>query len=564
MGKVTLAGITHRSTCPFAIFPFAVLPFTLSPTMNQFRRLLIPVLVLLITTAAFCSAYNARPKLVVVIVVDQLRGDMIERYHDQFVEGGFRLLMDRGAWFSSCYYNYANLRTAPGHSTIGTGTYSLGHGIFANEWYDPTQKKVVSSVEDSTTKLLGAEVGGSGSSPHNLLSDTIGDELKLATGGKARVFGVALKDRAAILPVGFSADAAFWIDHDNGAWLTSTYYAKAAPDWVLKFNTERRGEKYANISWKDSEGKVLRSTALEQNGKKVSFYDAVGATPFAADYTFEFVRELVDNEKLGSGPNTDLLVVSLSNNDILQHKVGPDSPQEKELMLATDRQLAAFFAYLGRQVGLANVAIALTADHGGAPAPDYAKSLRIPADGFDPKKFRADLNRILSTKLGKTAEYVRGYDHPNVYLDETAFAAVNMQEAAAEIAAGEALKQLGALGYVTKSQLAAGDVPNTVFREKYLNSYSPYGPWYVFSIPKPFLIGYTTGTDHSLPYTYDTHVPLAFFGVSFKPGQYREKVETVDLAATIASLLGINPPASAVGRPLHEAFVDARPQETTR
>jgi predicted AlkP superfamily pyrophosphatase or phosphodiesterase len=564
MGKVTLAGITSRSTCPFAIFPFAVLPFTLSPTMNQFRRLLIPVLVLLITTAAFCSAYNARPKLVVVIVVDQLRGDMIERYHDQFVEGGFRLLMDRGAWFSSCYYNYANLRTAPGHSTIGTGTYSLGHGIFANEWYDPTQKKVVSSVEDSTTKLLGAEVGGSGSSPHNLLSDTIGDELKLATGGKARVFGVALKDRAAILPVGFSADAAFWIDHDNGAWLTSTYYAKAAPDWVLKFNTERRGEKYANISWKDSEGKVLRSTALEQNGKKVSFYDAVGATPFAADYTFEFVRELVDNEKLGSGPNTDLLVVSLSNNDILQHKVGPDSPQEKELMLATDRQLAAFFAYLGRQVGLANVAIALTADHGGAPAPDYAKSLRIPADGFDPKKFRADLNRILSTKLGKTAEYVRGYDHPNVYLDETAFAAVNIQEAAAEIAAGEALKQLGALGYVTKSQLAAGDVPNTVFREKYLNSYSPYGPWYVFSIPRPFLIGYTTGTDHSLPYTYDTHVPLAFFGVSFKPGQYREKVETVDLAATIASLLGINPPASAVGRPLHEAFVDARPQETTR
>ncbi len=564
MGKVTLAGITSRITCPFAIFPFAVLPFTLSPTMNQFRRLLIPVLVLLITTAAFCSAYNARPKLVVVIVVDQLRADMIERYHDQFVEGGFRLLMDRGAWFSSCYYNYANLRTAPGHSTIGTGTYSLGHGIFANEWYDPTQKKVVSSVEDSTTKLLGAEVGGSGSSPHNLLSDTIGDELKLATGGKARVFGVALKDRAAILPVGFSADAAFWIDHDNGAWLTSTYYAKTAPDWVLKFNTERRGEKYANISWKDSEGKVLRSTALEQNGKKVSFYDAVGATPFAADYTFEFVRELVDNEKLGSGPNTDLLVVSLSNNDILQHKVGPDSPQEKELMLATDRQLAAFFAYLGRQVGLANVAIALTADHGGAPAPDYAKSLRIPADGFDPKKFRADLNRILSTKLGKTAEYVRGYDHPNVYLDETAFAAVNMQEAAAEIAAGEALKQLGALGYVTKSQLAAGDVPNTVFREKYLNSYSPYGPWYVFSIPRPFLIGYTTGTDHSLPYTYDTHVPLAFFGVSFKPGQYREKVETVDLAATIASLLGINPPASAVGRPLHEAFVDARPQETTR
>ncbi|HEX6881004.1 MAG TPA: alkaline phosphatase family protein, partial [Terriglobales bacterium] len=475
--------------------------------MNSLRRALVPFVVLFLTTAAFCSAYNARPKLVVIIVVDQLRGDMIERYHDQFGEGGFRLLMDRGAWFSSCYYNYANLRTAPGHSTIGTGTYSLGHGIADNEWYDSRQQKIVSSVEDANTTLLGADVKGIGSSPHNLLTDTIGDELKLATGGKARVFGIALKDRAAILPVGYAADEAFWIDHDTGVWLTSSYYAKQAPEWVLKFNGEHRAQKYTNLEWKDSSGKVLRSTALEQNGKKIEFYDAVGATPFAADYTFEFARELIQNEKLGTGAYTDLLSISLSNNDILQHKVGPDSPVEKEMLLATDRQLKEFFSYLGRQIGLANVAIVLTADHGAAPSPAFAKSLRVPAEGFESKKYRTELNRLLSVKLGKTADYVRDYDHPNTYLDESAFADLHLTEAAAERAVGEALKQLGALGYVTKSDLAAGDIPNSVFREKYLNSYSPYGPWYVIATPRPFVVSGLSGTDHSLPYSYDAHVP---------------------------------------------------------
>lgn len=532
--------------------------------MNIPRRILLPALILCLASVAFASAYNARPKLVVVIVVDQLRGDTIERYHDQFGDGGFRLLMDRGAWFSSCYYNYANTRTAPGHSSIGTGTYTLGHGIFANEWYDPARQKIVTSVEDPDTRLIGAEVEGIGSSPRNLLTDTIGDEVKLATGGKSRVFGVALKDRAAILPVGFSADAAYWIDHGTGAWLTSTYYAKQAPDWVLKFNNERRGEKYLNIDWKDASGKVLRTTSLQQNGKKVDFYDAVGATPFAADYTFEFVRELMDNEKLGSGPNTDLLVVSLSNHDILQHKVGPDSDQEKAMMLAIDRQLSAFFGYLGRQIGLANVVIALTADHGAAPLPAYASSLRVPAQSFDPRKYRADLNRALSAKLGKSAEYLLEYDHPNALLNESAFAAVNMQEAAAEKAVGETLKQMGALGYVTKTQLASGDVPNTVFRQKYLNSYSPYGSWYVFAIPRPFTLGTNSGTDHSLPYSYDAHVPLAFFGVFFKPGQYRGATEPIDLAPTIASILGINPPAAATGRVLTESIIETRAQETQR
>lgn len=530
----------------------------------KIRSLAALVLVLLFVTAGFGSTYNGRPKVVVVIVVDQLRGDMIERYHDQFTEGGFRLLMDRGAWFSSCYYDYANLRTAPGHATIGTGTYTLGHGIFANEWIDPDLKKLVTSVEDPKTTLLGAAVAGPGSSPHNLLTDTFGDEAKLATGGKARVFGVALKDRAAILPAGFTANAAFWIDHESGAFLTSTFYMKEAPEWLTRFNAEKRYDKYVNLDWKDPSGKVLRSTALMQNGKKQGFYDVVGPTPYASEYTFEFVRELMENEKIGTGPNTDVLTISLSNNDILEHKVGPDSEQEKAMLLALDRQLSEFFSYLGRQIGLANVVIALTADHGIVTLPSVASAMRLPAEGFVRKKYLSDLNAKLSAKLGKTAEYVQMYDHPNAYLSEAAFSSVNMKEAAAETLVGETLKQMGMLGYVTKTQLAAGDLPNTVFRQKYLNSYSPYGGWYVMGISRPFVIDHPTEAEHSLPYNYDSHVPLAFFGVMFRPGQYRQNVETIDLAPTLSSVMGTNPPASATGRVLHEAFSDARNVENPR
>src|ERR1051325_9093019 len=185
------------------------------------------------------SAYNARPKLIVVIVIDQFRGDYLERYRDQFGEGGFRLFLDHGAYFSNCFYNYANTRTGPGHATLFTGAYSNGHGIADNEWWDPQKKKMVTSVEDDSTKLVGPDGDHAGASPHNLLADTLGDELRLATQGKSRVFGVSLKDRSAILPAGFSGDAAYWIDQQSGAWVTSTYYRNELPHWVQDFNTNR-------------------------------------------------------------------------------------------------------------------------------------------------------------------------------------------------------------------------------------------------------------------------------------------------------------------------------------
>jgi hypothetical protein len=503
---------------------------------------------------ASASAYNARPKLIVVIVIDQFRADYLERYHDQFGDGGFRMFLDRGAYFTDCNYDYANTRTGPGHATLFTGTYTSGHGIVANEWWDPIKKKRVTSVQDDATKVVGIASTAPGSSPHNLLGDTLGDELKLATGGKARVFALSLKDRAAVLPAGFSGDGAYWIDGKSGAWITSTYYRQELPEWALSFNSSHRSDKYWNREWKDGTGNVLGSTAPRKgtDGNPASFYEVVGGTPFANDYEFEFAKELILYEKLGSGPATDLLSISLSANDILGHRVGPDSPQMHSMALELDRQLAEFFTFIGHQVGLANVWIALSADHGVAPLPEFAKTLRLPAANLNDEDVRKQINSLLSKKYAKSADYVRDLDYPLAWLNEDAFA--GRSETDAEAAAGEAMKQVGFRGYFTKSQLARGETPNTDIGRRYAHSYSAYGGWYVMGMSSPFQVGTTSGTDHATAFSYDIHVPLAFYGLAFQPGVYRTHSEPVDLAVTLASLLGINAPTHATGRVLTEAI----------
>jgi len=516
-------------------------------------RILLAALLVFVSLAATpparASAYNAHPKLVVIVVIDQFRGDYLERYRDQFGEGGFRVFLDHGAYFTDCNYDYANTRTAPGHATLFTGSYTSGHGIIANEWWDAQKKKRVTSVEDDTTKLVGAANAGPGASPHNLMSDTLGDELKLATGGKARVFAISLKDRAAVLPAGFSGDGAYWIDRQTGNWITSTYYRSDLPEWVQKFNGSHRADKYWNRDWKDSDGTVLGSTT---QSKDAAFYEVVGGTPLANDYEFEFAKELVLYEKLGAGAATDLLVVSLSANDILGHRVGPDSPQMRGMALALDQSLAEFFNFLGHQIGMANIWMALSADHGIAPLPDFAKSLRLPAGNLDAKGVVGHINSVLSKRYDKKADYILGLDYPLAWLNEDAFG--GKKESDAEADTGEAMRQAGFTGYFTKSQMGRGETPATELGRRYAHSYSPKGGWYVMGIPSPFVVGEGKGTDHATPFSYDTHVPLAFYGLAFQPGTYRTRAEPVDLTTTLASLLGINAPAKATGRVLTEAM----------
>jgi len=533
---------------------------------RQLRSAIALVVLGLWAAASYASAYNAQPKLVVIIVVDQLRGDLLERYHDDFGEGGFRLLMDHGAWFTSCYYNYASTKTAPGHSTIGTGTYVLGHGILANEWWDPKLRRVVTSVEDESTKPLGLAAGSEGekwsASPHNLQTDTIGDELKLATGGRAKVYGIALKDRAAILPVGFAADAAFFLDPQSGAWVTSSYYMQQAPEWLAKFNEGPTRASYLSREVKDAAGKVLRSTAPVTNdkGKQASYFELVGPTPWGNDYTSDVARQLIEHERLGSGAVTDLLSISFSSPDLLGHKVGPDSEEQRMMLLSLDRTLAEFFKYLNAKVGEGNWTVALTADHGIAPMTEVAGKLRIPASHLNPGDLQKKLNDMLKLQYGKEAKYVVLIDYPAIHLDSEAFEAVNVSEIEAEKTVGGMMLKLGFRNYAGKQDMAAGAMSNSIFRQTLLNTYSPLSGWYVVGLMAPFVIGGSAGTNHGVPYSYDAHVPLAFYGERFRAGIYRESVEPVDLAVTLSSLLRINKPASAVGRALDEAFRDNPPR----
>src|SRR5882672_4377051 len=443
-----------------------------SPRSTSVRRYVslatVAALLLASVPASFASAYNAHPKLVVVVIIDQFRGDYLERYRDQFGEGGFRLLLDHGANFTDCNYDYANTRTAPGHATLFSGSYSNGHGIAANEWWDPKRKKMVTSVEDDDTRIVGIPAeqtkNKAGASPHNLLSDTLGDELKLATQGKSRVFGLSLKDRAAILPGGFAADAAYWIEPKSGAWITSTYYRPDLPKWAQEFNSGNRAAKYWDRDWKNNNGDVMRSTAHRKgkDGSDAGFYEVIGSTPFANEYELEFAKELVVYENLGAGQATDLLAISLSPNDILGHQVGPDSPEMAAMALALDRELADFFNFLGHQVGLANPWIPLSADHGISALPDAAKKLRIPAANFEAGKLEAQINAALTAKFspGHAASYIK-FDYPVAWLDQDAFAVAHVKEHDAETAAGEAMRQAGLRDYFTKSQLAEGAVPST-------------------------------------------------------------------------------------------------------
>jgi predicted AlkP superfamily pyrophosphatase or phosphodiesterase len=510
--------------------------------------------VLLATSAAFGSAYQASPKLVVILVIDQFRGDYLDRYHDEFGPSGFRAFTDHGAYFPACYYQYANTRTAPGHATIGTGTYTSGHGILANEWWMPTSKRVLSSVDDESTKIVGIERDIMGASPHNLLADTLGDELRLATQGNSRVFGIALKDRAAILPTGFSANGAYWIDHASGAWVTSTYYVNEAPRWVANFNSQKHAEKYLNLDWKDANGQVLGSTAPHDgpDGKPINYYELVGSTPYANDYQIEFARELIQQEKLGQGTVTDLLVLSLSANDLTGHAYGPDSPQMHSMALALDRQIGEFLGFLQQQYGN-KFWVVLTADHGVAPTNATSLKLHIPSVVTPNKDIKAELNKALGARLHKAADYIRSVSFPIVYVNNEAFGD-KISESDAEGYVAEGMRAMGYVSAYTKEQLATGEVAPTPVGKMYANSYSPYGGWWVMGFPPPFALSTKDIAEHGVSYSYDQHIPLAFYGPAFKPGVYRDEVEPTDLAPTLAVLLGINKPTNSTGHVLTQAL----------
>ncbi|WP_260705517.1 alkaline phosphatase family protein [Edaphobacter flagellatus] len=534
--------------------------------------LLVIALALPGATPARADAYHATPKLVVVLVIDQFRGDYLDRYRDDFkTPNGFNLFLKKGAHFTDCYYDYANLVTAAGHSTIGTGSYTDGHRIPINEWWERDENgklELVSSVSDTRYKLVGVPAGGEvspGASPHREAASTLGDELKLATQGRAKVFGVSFKDRAAILTSGHATNGAFWTDHDSGAFISSTYWMSELPEWAKAFNAS------------DERSKARAAVGVPSG----NFYEEVGQKPAAVQYMMNFVKALVKNENLGKGAVTDMLTISISNTDILGHKVGPDSPQQRAMIDAVDISLNDFFTFLDKQVGLQNVIVALSGDHGVAPTMQAANDAQMPSAAIKSGALLKSLETELEKKWPAPKEkLVLGGEYPYIQLNQKAFESLHVSELDAEEAAADAVKTLlandGSLA-VKRSKAAVpaareadplgepviypvakmrtGEIPNTELGNRILHSYSPYVGWAIWMNFGAFQFpGGETGATHYSSFAYDRHVPLDFFGAPFIPGTYHDRVAPVDIAATFASILRINQPSSIEGHILTQVM----------
>jgi hypothetical protein len=543
------------------------------------RLLALIALVLGYCSTLYADAYDAKPKLVVVLVFDQFRGDYLDRYRADFkTKNGWNLFLKQGAHFVDCYYDYANLVTAAGHSTIGTGAYTDGHGIPLNEWYEPGPDgniRQISSVADDRYKLVGAPSGTrdlTGVSAHREMATTLGDELVVATNGRARVYGVSMKDRAAILTSGHATRGAFWIDHDTGKWETSTYWMKELPNWATEFNASGRAEE------------VRKESGLAQG----SFYELVGRSAASVSYQLDFAKALIVGEKLGQNPDnvTDMITISISSTDINGHAHGPDDPSQKALIVQSDISLNSFFTFLDKTVGLKNVMVAMTGDHGVAISQSAADGMAMPALDFPPEQFTKPLETMLEAKYPTKAKgsYVLQMDNPYLLLNRQMFEAAGVSEEEAENStkamveqifagfshagdgtAGSRQKEPAVVTHIyTSKQMREGVLPDTQYGRLVAHSYSPYVGWALHINFGPYQFPWHgSGTTHFSANSYDRHVPLDFFGAAFIPGTYHGVVAPVDIASTFASILRINRPSAAVGRVLTEAMRIEGPDSTS-
>lgn len=521
------------------------------------------------------AATPQKPRLVVGIVIDQFRADYLTRFEDQFGEGGFKRLMNEGANFVNANYIHTPTVTACGHATFMTGTTPAYNGIVGNEWIDRETGKRVTSVSDEKVKLLGGAPEAKGMSPARLVASTIGDQLKMDSMGRAKVIGVSLKDRSAILPSGHKPDGAYWYDTGTGNLVSSTYYFPDLPEWVKRFNKEQRPDRFFNKTWDRllPEAAYARSTADEMayektglgnkfpyklTGKEESpgpgFFTQFQYSPFANEYLADFAKAAIEAEQLGADDVTDLLTISFSSNDLIGHSYGPYSQEVQDMTLRIDRTLADLFSYLDKRIGLDRVVVALTADHGVAPVPDHSRQYGY-GGRIEAKAIQDAVQNELTARFGEE-KWVSILLNGNIYLDESAVERRKLALDEVERVAGlAALKIDGVSEIFTRSQILSGRMPRTTVAQSVTNGFYPARNGNIVIVPKPYyFVGEGVTTTHGTPYRYDTHVPVILYGAGVAAGTQYAVSSPADIAPTIAALLKIEPPSNVVGRILTEAM----------
>lgn len=490
--------------------------------------------------SAILLAAAPRPKLVLAIVIDQFRYDYLTRFRAEY-HGGFDRLLTTGAVFTNAHYEHFPTVTAVGHSTFLSGAIPAISGIISNEWFDRAEGKAVTSVSDSNTKLLGAPGNRTGSSPRRLLVDTVGDELKIATAGKARVIGISLKDRAAILPAGHSADGAFWFDPDSGSFVSSTFYFPDLPGWVKDFDSSRPADKYRGAVW-------LHHT-MTSDLKKL--YSDVEASPFGNELIEHFAERTLEAEQLGRRGITDLLAVSFSSNDYVGHRVGPDSPDVREMAIRTDALIAKLFEAVDRTVGLQNVVVVLAADHGVAPTPEANAERHMPGGRLPAGEVSKAIQAALAGKFGE-GNWIASSAEYAVYLNLDLIAQKKLDRATVDRTAAAAVREIPHVFRVyTREQLMSTSFEDPVGR-LVSNGFFPRRSPDVEVLLDPYWLFVGSGTSHGTTFDYDTHVPVVFMGPGIRPGRYNENIFVNDIAPTLATMLDVETPSGSIGRVLTE------------
>ena len=562
----------------------------------------IAVSVFSITIVASPVLARDEPRLILQITVDQLRGDIPARYYERLGQGGLRYLLDEGVYFDNARHAHANTETIVGHTTLATGANPAAHGMVGNLWFDRTDGRIVYNIEDPNYHLLTEGAGidteteidptqkaakSDGRSPVAILTSTFSDELASFTAGRAKVFGVSVKDRGAVSMAGH-AGKAFWFSKTDGQFVTSTYYYQQYPQWVNDWNATGPAQRYAGKSWEllhpietylfgerdDQEWETDlfgygRTFPHEYRGPDNRFFTTyLTVSPAGDELTADFAKTLISAEGLGDDEIPDYLAISFSSNDYVGHIFGPSSLEAEDNLLRLDRTLADLFAFVDREIGLDNTLIVLSADHGAPEAPGYLASLGMPTGYVSPDSWDTEpAIARLKQRFGIKGKLVETYSHPYLFLATDLINDPRIDLAELEAAVAEELVEFPDVAYaIPSTAIARGAVPDNELIQAVQNNYNPArsGNIYVVFEPGRFINemdGLSATVTHGSLWRNDSYVPVIFAGYGLQPRTVKRRVFTVDVAVTLANLVGALPPSGAAGDVLIEVF-DQLPERT--
>jgi len=550
-------------------------------------------LILLLPAANAYSLNNPTksPKLVLQITVDQLRGDMPGSVYDRWGKGGFRYLYEKGIVYENAHHRHANTETVVGHATLATGADPADHGMIGNIWFDKELNRVVYNIEDDRYRMVGegggvdkgSEIdptqklaGTEGRSPAAMLTTTFSDELALRTNGKAKIFGVSVKDRGAVTMAGH-AGKAFWFSKAKGEFVTSTYYYDAYPQWVNEWNQKKVPMAYADTNWDlmhdkstytygnfddmpyetnlPGYGVVFPHPFGKEDGKM--FTTLLTISPAGDELCLKFAQELVVKEDLGKDEVTDYLSISFSSTDYVGHVFGPSSLESEDNLLHLDKTLSELFAFIDKHVGLKNTLIVLSADHGAAAVPAQLNEFGIDAQYFVPDELDKEkaIEKIKST-YGIAQELISGFNHPYVYLNNKIIQEHKLDVNEVSRAIAEELVKFKGVAYAVPSiDLVEGKIPDTRLYQQILRNFNPKRSGDIYLVLEPHWFvndfdGLTVASTHGSPWRYDTFVPIIFAGNGLAAQTVFREVQTVDIALTLSKYLSMKAPSGATGSPL--------------